>query len=81
VNGPLGTAPCHLPAIGPDTPARRLAGHCPECQHSSTGNTVRHQHHAPTFAGFATGAVKPVRGTGTPRSRRDLYSLMALFEH
>ena len=63
MNGPPGTAPCHLPAIGPDTPARRLAGHCPECQHSSNGNTVRHQHHAPTFAEFATGAVKPVCGT------------------
>jgi adenylate cyclase len=30
MNGPFGTAPCHLPAIGPDVPARRLAGRCPE---------------------------------------------------
>jgi hypothetical protein len=36
MSGPLGTAPCHLPAIGPDTPARRLAGRCPDCQHAQT---------------------------------------------
>ena len=52
MNGPPGTAPCHLPAIGPDTPARRLAGHCPECMPTQ----LKRQH------GAASASCADVRG-------------------